>query len=199
MIYELVVGAPPFIQTTNSDLYSKILHREAFFPGHLSQKCKSFLSGLLKKNPRERFGAKGGLSEIINHPWLCMLNYGQIILKKIKSPIQPDPYSLNFDNYFLSKKIDPVHDITGNPDGQEKETRSNPSKAAVKMRFENFSFYSNIENPSNKYLDTLLDVPDNLSRENSIEKSGVAVRVVKSDNILSRRRLESAVMIPFCL
>ena len=35
----------------------------------MSEECKDFINGCLKKKPDERLGTKGGLDEILAHPW----------------------------------------------------------------------------------------------------------------------------------
>lgn len=147
----MVVGAPPFIRTANSDLYTKILTRDVYLPGHLSPKCKDFLSGLLEKDPRDRLGAKNGMSEIVNHPWIRDLNYGEIILKKVKVPLKPDPYNLNFNEEFINVRT--THcDINA-----EIQKSSSGMVGPTRQRFVNFSFYSNISEPRGKYVDPLFE------------------------------------------
>lgn len=161
LVYELVVGAPPFIRTSNADLYSKILYRDVYMPGHLSPKCKDFLASLLAKDPKARLGAKGGMSEIINHPWIKDLNYGQIILKKIKVPIKPDPYNLNFDQEFIDVRTT-GYDLAGQTEKLDavSNSRSSP-EIKGRERYSNFSFYSNFEEPSDKFVDSLFQSLNN--------------------------------------
>lgn len=183
LIYELVVGAPPFIFTNNSDLFTKILTRDVYFPGHLSSKCRSFLSGLLKKNPKNRLGAKEGLTEIVNHPWLCDMNFGQIMMKKIKPPIRPDPYSLNFAKDFTDVKIGTNCDLNAS-EPQGKPLKNMTNKEAARMRFANFSFYSNNEAPD-KYVDSLLHTPIGSPRNMAFEQTGAMMKGANADIIFN--------------
>ena len=153
LVYELIVGSPPFVRTTHSDLFEKILHREVYFPGHLSSKCKDFLRSLLTKDPRHRLGAKEGISEIINHPWIKELNYGKIILKKVPVPVKPDPFNLNFDQEFIKVRTT-GYDINQNTPSSKHRKQVTTVKP---RRFENFSFYSNIDNANYKYIDALFE------------------------------------------
>lgn len=171
LVYELVVGAPPFIRTTNADLFYKILNRDVYFPGHLSSKCKDFLKSLLRKDPKTRLGAKEGMSEIINHPWMKELNYGEIILKKVKVPIKPDPYNLNFDQEFIEVRTTD-YDITA---PEYLDLSPTPKILAERMkgraRLANFSFYSNFEEAPDKFIDSLFQslhgTPTNADSKNN--------------------------------
>lgn len=157
LVYELVVGAPPFIRTANGDLFEKILQRDVYLPGHLSSKCKNFLRSLLRKDPKTRLGAQG-ITEIFSHPWLKDLNFGKVILKKVPVPVKPDPYNLNFDKEFIDVRTTGC-DIKalGNPD----ENSVSPNKSALnskaRERVANFSFYSNLEEPLDKFTDALFE------------------------------------------
>ena len=180
-----MVGVPPFTNTrANTDLFSKILHREAYFPNHLSQKCKSFLSGLLKKNPNERLGSKHGLTEIINHPWVSGLNFGQVMMKKIQSPIRPDPYSLNFDQEFIGVKIKNNNDVNASPESHHRSSKNIALKESARMRFANFSFYPNIDEPDDKYVDSLLQSPKSSSRTLEVQSSNQVMKDTKSEGLL---------------
>ena len=54
IIYELIVGAPPFKTNSVLLLFNMIRHTEIKWPEDVSESCISFLQGLLKKNPKER-------------------------------------------------------------------------------------------------------------------------------------------------
>eukprot|EP00330_Aristerostoma_sp_ATCC50986_P005937 CAMPEP_0114602052 /NCGR_PEP_ID=MMETSP0125-20121206/24682_1 /TAXON_ID=485358 ORGANISM="Aristerostoma sp., Strain ATCC 50986" /NCGR_SAMPLE_ID=MMETSP0125 /ASSEMBLY_ACC=CAM_ASM_000245 /LENGTH=209 /DNA_ID=CAMNT_0001811917 /DNA_START=754 /DNA_END=1384 /DNA_ORIENTATION=- len=96
LIYEMSVGHPPFLARDQKDLFRRIVYDDIEFPSHLSSKLKSFISQLLNKNPKERLGAKDGLSEIVNHPWCKTIDFVSIVAKKKKGPIIPELYKTNF-------------------------------------------------------------------------------------------------------
>lgn len=45
---------------------------------------------LLKKDRRERLGAKDGIKEILAHPWFSDLNVQEILAQTMKPPLKPD-------------------------------------------------------------------------------------------------------------
>lgn len=66
IIYELLVGAPPFCTSSILHLIRLIKHEQIQWPSFLSSICISFLKGLLQKDPKKRFS----WTEILNHPWI---------------------------------------------------------------------------------------------------------------------------------
>lgn len=60
MIYEMVIGLPPFYCQNRSQLFEKIKHANPFFPDFVSPEFKSFIELLLRKDPENRLGTKGG-------------------------------------------------------------------------------------------------------------------------------------------
>jgi len=37
----------------------------------MSENCKNFITRLLEKNPANRLGTKGGIEEVLAHPWFA--------------------------------------------------------------------------------------------------------------------------------
>ena len=78
----MIVGFPPFYtgQSNNNKMYELIKSKPVYFPDAkkhgivMSEECKDFINGCLKKKPAERLGATGGLDEIIAHPWFADLD-----------------------------------------------------------------------------------------------------------------------------
>ncbi|XP_026475229.1 serine/threonine-protein kinase fused-like [Ctenocephalides felis] len=54
IIYETLVGEPPFSTTSILHLIQLIKHERVRWPSFISQECISFLQGLLQKNPLDR-------------------------------------------------------------------------------------------------------------------------------------------------
>lgn len=92
LIYEMSVGRPPFISSTQKDLFRRIVQDDLEFPSYLSPRLRSFITQLLNKNPKERLGAQNGLSEIVNHPWCKTIDFVSIVAKKKKGPMIPELY-----------------------------------------------------------------------------------------------------------
>lgn len=63
IMYELLVGAPPFCTASILHLIRLIRHEEIQWPTFVSKNCISFLQGLLQKDPNKRIGWQ----DILNH------------------------------------------------------------------------------------------------------------------------------------
>ena len=82
LTYEMIVGFPPFYtgHSNNVKMYELIKTKPVFFPDAdkhgiaMTDECKHFINGLLDKNPANRIGTKGGLKEIISHPFFADLD-----------------------------------------------------------------------------------------------------------------------------
>lgn len=99
LLYELVLGIPPYYSLSHEEIYQGILNEELSFPSHtlLSEEIKSLLRGLLEKNPSKRLGHLYGAKEILIHPWVGKVNRKLIESKGLVPPFKPDLSSFNFD------------------------------------------------------------------------------------------------------
>ena len=83
LLYELVTGLPPFYSRNTQKIYDSILNENITFPQYLSSEIKDLMGGLLSKHPSKRLGGKGGLNEIIQHPWFKSINFLDVLNKKV--------------------------------------------------------------------------------------------------------------------
>jgi serum/glucocorticoid-regulated kinase 2 len=56
LAYEMLTGLPPYYSQNINEMYEKILYDPLTFPAFLSEECKSFLEGLLTRDPEKRLG-----------------------------------------------------------------------------------------------------------------------------------------------
>ena len=195
LIYEMVVGRPPFNADTNKELFQKILHQEVYYPSHISPNLKMFLSQLLEKNPKERLGARYGLPEIVNHPWCRDLDFVKIASKEVRAPIIPDIYKSNFAREFIDAKITVIETSPhiGQPGFStnyitptmkfDTEIPSGIDNPALYRKFANFSFYSNIDDPYEKFQDSIFESNDTtpVSSPRGVPKNNFADIILTDD------------------
>ena len=74
LLYEMVVGIPPFYDDDINEMYEKILNQKLRLPPKLGRPCKDFLRKLLDRNPSTRLGANG-IEEIQQHPFFDGLDW----------------------------------------------------------------------------------------------------------------------------
>lgn len=114
LIYELLIGVPPFVDDNKHQLYQKIINDEPSFVFfnqkiEISEEAKDLIIKLLNKDPLKRLKP----CEIVYHKWFENLTFEDILSGKYKSPFIPkikgfDDYS-NFDKEFLEEDcISPV-------------------------------------------------------------------------------------------
>lgn len=66
LLYEMVVGRPPFQSTDHTQLIAKILSPEINFPAFVSHECRDLVHRLLQKDPNERLP----LELVVRHVWV---------------------------------------------------------------------------------------------------------------------------------
>lgn len=116
LTYEMIVGFPPFYTGTqnNSKMYELIKKKAVYFPDPqrhnimMSENCKNFITRLLEKNPANRLGSRGGLEEVLTHPWFAELDHEKILERRIEAPVRPtlsaDVFDVsNFDSTFTTE------------------------------------------------------------------------------------------------
>lgn len=82
MLYELLTGLPPYYSTDTDQIYNDILNTTLSFPNHkvkLSSDAKNLMSQLLQKDPSKRLGSKGGIREILSHPFFKGIDFKLLV------------------------------------------------------------------------------------------------------------------------
>lgn len=75
LMYELLVGVPPYFSTNRDQLFNNILTANLKIPKNISEEAKSLILGLLARNPDNRLGAKNGPQEIKAHPFFAKIDW----------------------------------------------------------------------------------------------------------------------------
>jgi len=110
IIYEMLVGVPPFYCQNKQLLFDMIKLQKPNYPPYLTPTSVDLISSLLKKDYTKRLGSKGGASEIQKHPWFASLNWDLLLAKKCDAPFVPKldgNFGLsNFDVEFTEMTFD---------------------------------------------------------------------------------------------
>ena len=84
ILYEAVVGYPPFIDQSKEGIKCKILQGQLSFPSACgSTAFRDLVIKLLMKNPQDRIGYKGGAQELKIHPFFLGVDFDQVFKKNI--------------------------------------------------------------------------------------------------------------------
>uniref|UniRef100_A0A8C2V3I0 non-specific serine/threonine protein kinase n=1 Tax=Chinchilla lanigera TaxID=34839 RepID=A0A8C2V3I0_CHILA len=101
VMYEMMCGRLPFYNQDHEKLFELILMEEIRFPRTLGPEAKSLLSGLLKKDPKQRLG--GGsedAKEIMQHRFFASIVWQDVYEKKLSPPFKPQVTSETDTRYF---------------------------------------------------------------------------------------------------
>jgi serine/threonine protein kinase len=88
LVYEMLVGYPPFFDDTPFKTYEKILQSKIEFPKNLDANAKDIIKHLLKRDKSKRLGClKDGLMEVKNHQWFRGVDWKMVESRQINPPI----------------------------------------------------------------------------------------------------------------
>lgn len=106
LVYEMVVGRPPFWARNILDLYSRILEGRLKWPEdfEINVEVKSFVSALLVKDQSARLGCgEKGVDEIKSHIWMEKVDWEDVDQRKLHPPLLPEAKGIedgwNYQNY----------------------------------------------------------------------------------------------------
>jgi serum/glucocorticoid-regulated kinase 2 len=117
LIYEMLVGVPPFYHQNQHTMFQFIIDRAIIFPipekHHItvSDAAKDLITKLLQKNPNDRLGnGPNDAEDVLKHPFFAGLDLKELMEKKIKAEYVPqvkDKYSVeNFDPSITAESLD---------------------------------------------------------------------------------------------
>ena len=64
LIFEMLVGTPPFYSRNLQTMYRAILHGELRFPSSMGKAARSLLAGLLCRDASHRLGSNGDARQV---------------------------------------------------------------------------------------------------------------------------------------
>jgi serum/glucocorticoid-regulated kinase 2 len=94
LIYEMIVGIPPFFHKNKNKMYHFIKESKVNFPDpdrhkiFVSDDAKDIILRLLDKNKRTRLGANG-VEEIMAHRFFADINIEKLMSKQLVPPYKP--------------------------------------------------------------------------------------------------------------
>jgi serine/threonine protein kinase len=129
LLYDMLVGHPPFQNKNDHVLIGKILNGKLRLPNYISKDCVSLLKGLLHRDLKRRFTLK----EIKEHPFFKGQNWQKMLKKEIRPPIVPITKkgildTSNFDQKLVHQKL-----TDSAPD-------NSPLSHSQQLQFQGFSY-----------------------------------------------------------
>ncbi|XP_004368961.1 serine/threonine-protein kinase Sgk1 isoform X1 [Trichechus manatus latirostris] len=109
VLYEMLYGLPPFYSRNTAEMYDNILNKPLQLKPNITNSARHLLEGLLQKDRTKRLGAKDDFIEIKNHIFFSLINWDDLINKKITPPFNPNvsgPSDLrHFDPEFTEEPV----------------------------------------------------------------------------------------------
>ncbi|KXT09613.1 hypothetical protein AC579_7649 [Pseudocercospora musae] len=104
LIYEFLVGQPPFWDQNPMKIYEQIVEGQVRYPSAMSKNARDIIGGLCTVDVTKRLGnMKGGASLVKKHPWFKNINWDDLYHRKMHGPIVPHlrapDDTRNFDEY----------------------------------------------------------------------------------------------------
>uniref|UniRef100_A0A4W4HBZ7 non-specific serine/threonine protein kinase n=1 Tax=Electrophorus electricus TaxID=8005 RepID=A0A4W4HBZ7_ELEEL len=137
VMYEMMCGRLPFYNQDHERLFELILMEDIRFPRTLAPDAKSLLSGLLKKDPKQRLG--GGpddAKEIMKHKFFAGIVWQDVYEKKLIPPFKPQVTSETDTRYFDEEFT--AQTITITPPGEDENME--PFDSERRPHFPKFSY-----------------------------------------------------------
>ncbi|KAK4480599.1 hypothetical protein RD792_013677 [Penstemon davidsonii] len=104
ILYELLVGIPPFNAEHPQQIFNNIINRDITWPNipeEMSYEAYDFINKLLIENPVQRLGATGA-GEVKRHPYFKDINWNTLERQKATFIPSADLYDTS---YFMSRHI----------------------------------------------------------------------------------------------
>ncbi|KAJ2508971.1 cAMP-dependent protein kinase catalytic subunit [Coemansia sp. RSA 2049] len=104
LIFEMLVGYPPFYDDNPFGIYEKILEGKLVFPSFFAGSAKDLIARLLTADVSKRLGNLQGEGEDVKtHAWFAMIDWQLLVERRVPPPIVP-PHrhpgdTCNFDRY----------------------------------------------------------------------------------------------------
>lgn len=124
LLYEMLIGCTPFVDTDPIKIYQKINKNKIIFPKLMPKNAKDIIKRFLTSDVNRRLGCtKIGVGEIIDHPFFEGFDWKGLLYRKIEPPFIPVLNGPMDISHF--KKIDDIN-IDDLDDYVEVEPKKDP-------------------------------------------------------------------------
>ncbi|KAK5707660.1 hypothetical protein LTR97_000198 [Elasticomyces elasticus] len=110
LIYEFLVGQPPFWDQNPMKIYEQIVEGKVRYPSAMSEDARSIIAGLCEVDVAKRLGnVKGGAATVKAQPWFKNIDWDALYHRKMQGPIVPHLRSADDTRNFDEYDAEPVH------------------------------------------------------------------------------------------
>jgi len=120
LIYEMIVGQPPFCDEEPMGIYQKILAGKIYFPKYFDKNAKTLVKKILTADLSKRYGnLKAGADDVVKHKWFSTLSTDKIMAKQVPAPYKPQMKNeqdvSNFEDIPDSAELPPIVPAAADP------------------------------------------------------------------------------------
>lgn len=96
LLYEMLVGMPPYFSCVREELFQNIQYGKLKFPMHVSPTARSLIKMLLERDPEKRLGSRS-VADIKTHSFFQGIDWSAVYRRELKPPTptpirrKPDP------------------------------------------------------------------------------------------------------------
>ncbi|KAG9241128.1 BPK2, Sch9-like camp-dependent protein kinase catalytic subunit [Calycina marina] len=172
LVFEMCCGWSPFYAEDTQQMYKNIAFGKVRFPRDtLTVEGRSFVKGLLNRNPRHRLGANGDAEELKAHPFFAEIDWVALTKKQTTPPFKPQLKSetdtSNFDPDFTDVPVNGGGSSSLNARAAalaSNAAASTPLSPTMQANFKGFTFVdenSLEENMRDRYRESDNELEDN--------------------------------------
>lgn len=137
LIFEMCCGWSPFYAENTQQMYKNIAFGKVRFPKEiLSPEGRSFVKGLLNRNPKHRLGSLNDARELKAHAFFNDIDWELLKLKSIPPPFKPhlssETDTSNFDPEFTNESTSVLK--------KQLELASTPLSPGIQANFKGFTY-----------------------------------------------------------
>lgn len=89
VVYEMLTGLPPWYSQNPHTMRRRILKKPLAFPSFVSQNARDLVRGLLRCDPLQRLGSRGGSAEVKHHEFFRSVDWQLMTFREVLAPLQP--------------------------------------------------------------------------------------------------------------
>ena len=91
LLYEMLIGTPPYFSPEREQLYKNIQTGKLKLPASLALETKNLLKALMQRDPGQRLGAKRDAEEVKEHKYFSGVNWDSVLRRELKPPMPIKP------------------------------------------------------------------------------------------------------------